>query len=89
METWRLLDTPPMTAAENMALDETLLELKNHGHTPNTIRREGLKTSTSQGIFYRFPPVPFLTWKRHCGVNLWIESYCTALFAHFLTRKKL
>jgi lipoate-protein ligase A len=38
METWRLLDTPPMTAAENMALDETLLELKNHGHTPNTIR---------------------------------------------------
>ena len=26
--TWRLLDTPPMTAAENMALDDTLLELK-------------------------------------------------------------
>lgn len=38
METWRLLDTPPMTAAENMALDETLLELKGEGRTPNTIR---------------------------------------------------
>ncbi len=28
MQNWRLLDTPPMTAAENMALDDTLLELK-------------------------------------------------------------
>jgi lipoate-protein ligase A len=37
MESWRLLDTPPMTAAENMALDETLLELKGEGRTPNTI----------------------------------------------------
>ena len=38
MDTWRLLDTPPMTAAENMALDEALLELKDDGKTPNTIR---------------------------------------------------
>ena len=38
METFRLLDTPPMTAAENMALDEALLELKGQGRTPNTIR---------------------------------------------------
>ena len=38
METWRLLDTPPMTAAENMALDETLLALRDDGKTPNTIR---------------------------------------------------
>jgi lipoate-protein ligase A len=37
MEIWRLLDTPPMTAAENMALDDTLLELKGKGETPNTI----------------------------------------------------
>ncbi len=37
METWRLLDTPPMTAAENMALDETLVELRGEGKTPNTI----------------------------------------------------
>ena len=38
MQTWRLLDTPPMTAAENMAMDETLLELKGQGKSPNTIR---------------------------------------------------
>jgi len=38
MQTWRLLDTPPMTAAENMALDDALLELKGEGHTPDTIR---------------------------------------------------
>jgi lipoate-protein ligase A len=37
MTTWRLLDTPPLTAAENMALDDTLLELKGLGKTPNTI----------------------------------------------------
>ncbi|RLF58979.1 MAG: lipoate--protein ligase [Thermoplasmata archaeon] len=37
MDSWRLLDTPPMTAAENMALDETLVELKGEGLTPNTI----------------------------------------------------
>lgn len=37
MDRWRLLDTPPMTAAENMALDETLVELKGKGRTPNTI----------------------------------------------------
>jgi len=37
METWRLLDTRPMSAAENMALDETLVELKGRGKTPNTI----------------------------------------------------
>ena len=38
MNTWRLLDTPPMSAAENMALDHTLLELKGRGVTPDTIR---------------------------------------------------
>ena len=37
MKIWRLLDTPPMTAAQNMALDETLLELRGKGKTPNTI----------------------------------------------------
>jgi lipoate-protein ligase A len=37
-QTWRLLDTTPMTAAENMALDETLLEVKGEGKSPNTIR---------------------------------------------------
>jgi hypothetical protein len=38
MQEWRLLDTPPMTAAENMALDEVLLELKGKRRTPHTIR---------------------------------------------------
>ena len=36
--TWRLLDTPPMSAADNMCLDEVLLELKGEGKSPNTIR---------------------------------------------------
>ena len=38
MKEWRLLDTPPLTAADNMALDEVLLELKSQGRTPDTIR---------------------------------------------------
>lgn len=38
METWRLLDTPPMRAADNMLLDEVLLECKGEGLSPNTIR---------------------------------------------------
>ena len=38
METWRLLDTGPRLAAENMALDETLLELKAAGRIPHTLR---------------------------------------------------
>jgi len=39
MRTWRLLDLPPLSAAENMALDEVLLELKGQGAgTPNTLR---------------------------------------------------
>ena len=37
MTSWRLLDTPPLSAAENMALDETLVELRGEGKTPNTI----------------------------------------------------
>ena len=35
---WRLLDTGQLTAAENMALDEVLLEAKNKGNIPNTVR---------------------------------------------------
>ena len=38
METWRLLDTGPRSAVENMALDETLLELKAGGKIPHTLR---------------------------------------------------
>jgi lipoate---protein ligase len=35
---WRLLDPGPMTAAENMALDEVLLTARSQGLVPNTIR---------------------------------------------------
>ena len=38
METWRLLDTGSLTAAENMALDEVLLELKAEERIPPTLR---------------------------------------------------
>lgn len=39
MRTWRLLDTGSLTAAENMALDEVLLEIKGEGGgTPDTLR---------------------------------------------------
>ncbi|MEW6668124.1 MAG: DUF116 domain-containing protein [Thermodesulfobacteriota bacterium] len=37
MFTWRLLDTPPLSGAENMALDEALLEARAGGKSPNTI----------------------------------------------------
>ena len=38
METWRLLDTGKRSAAENMCLDETILEAKAEGVVPNTLR---------------------------------------------------
>ena len=38
METWRLLDTGARSAAENMALDEVLLELKAEERIPHTLR---------------------------------------------------
>ncbi len=38
MQTWRLLDTGKRTAAENMCLDETILEARAKGVVPNTLR---------------------------------------------------
>jgi len=38
METWRLLDTGACSAAENMALDEVLLELRAEEKIPSTLR---------------------------------------------------
>ena len=38
MTTWRLLDTGPRTAAENMALDEVILTARSRGAAPNTLR---------------------------------------------------
>lgn len=35
---WRLLDTGVLTGAENMALDDVILECKSRGATPNTLR---------------------------------------------------
>jgi len=38
MEKWRLLDTGRRTAAENMALDDVLLECRGNDLNPNTVR---------------------------------------------------
>jgi len=38
MQDWRLLDTGFLTAAENMALDEVLLECRSEDLVPNTVR---------------------------------------------------
>ena len=38
MKEWRLLDTGCLTAAENMALDDVLLECRARNITPNTVR---------------------------------------------------
>ncbi len=35
---WRLLDTGVLTGAENMALDDVILECRSQGKTPNTLR---------------------------------------------------
>ncbi len=35
---WRLLDTGVLTGAENMALDDAILECRAQGRTPNTLR---------------------------------------------------
>jgi lipoate-protein ligase A len=38
VETWRLLDTGPCPAAENMALDEAILTARSRNLVPNTLR---------------------------------------------------
>jgi len=38
MKTWRLLDTGKKTAAENMCLDQAILEARGRGTVPNTLR---------------------------------------------------
>lgn len=37
-ETWRLLDTGSLPAAENMALDRVILDARSGGQVPNTVR---------------------------------------------------
>jgi lipoate-protein ligase A len=38
MMPWRLLDSPPVSAARNMALDQTILSARAEGKAPNTLR---------------------------------------------------
>jgi lipoate---protein ligase len=37
-EAWRLLDTPPCSAAQNMALNEVILTAHSRGQAPSTVR---------------------------------------------------
>ena len=38
MESWRLLDSQPMDAARNMALDQVILKARSRDRVPNTLR---------------------------------------------------
>jgi len=49
METWRLLDTGSLSAAENMALDEVLLELKPREKSPDAALSPVLPPCVSWG----------------------------------------
>ena len=63
---WRLLDLPPMSAAENMALDEVLVELRGRGHGTNTLR------------FLRFRPATVLLGFHQSVQEEVRESYCAS-----------
>lgn len=62
MKSWRLLDTGRHTAAENIALDETLLELKSKGKIPDTIR-----------FLQFFPPAVLLGYHQNLEQEIRIE----------------
>ncbi len=64
METFRLLDMPPMTAVQNMALGQTLLELKGEGRAQNTIR------------FMQFCPPAVLVGYHQCVAEEVHVAYC-------------
>ena len=74
MKTWRLLDTPPMTAAENMALDDVLVELKGRGKTPDTIH------------FLQFSPRAVLTGYHQSVAEEIRTDYCRANGIHINRR---
>lgn len=74
MKHWRLLDTPPMSAAENMALDDTLLTLKGKGVTPNTIH------------FLQFSPRAVLTGFHQAVEEEIRTAYCQAEGIHINRR---
>ncbi|MDH5545663.1 MAG: lipoate--protein ligase family protein [Gammaproteobacteria bacterium] len=60
---WRLLDTGLRSAAENMALNKTLLELHQEGFIPNTLR------------FLQFPPSALIGFHQSVEQEL-REDYC-------------
>jgi lipoate-protein ligase A len=64
MEQFRLLDMGPMTAARNMALDRTLLDLKAEGRAQNTIR------------FLQFSPPAVLVGYHQCVAQEVHVDYC-------------
>ena len=64
MTRWRLLDTAPMSAADNMALDSALLELKARGETPNTLH------------LLRFAPRAVLVGFHQCVASEVHRDYC-------------
>ncbi|MFA9459883.1 lipoyl protein ligase domain-containing protein [Thiohalorhabdus methylotrophus] len=61
--TWRLLDTGLRGAAENMALDQVLLESHQEGHSPNTLR------------FLRFEPCVLVGYHQKVAHEVW-EDFC-------------
>ena len=74
MKTFRLLDTGPLTAAENMALDETLLELISEGKSPDTIH------------FLRFAPKAVLVGFNQSVAEEIRIDYCKANSIHINRR---
>ncbi len=74
VQSWRLLDTGKRTAAENMCLDETILEARARGLVPNTFR------------FLQFQPHCCLV-GFHQSVEQEIrEDYCTQRAIHINRR---
>ncbi|OGD47017.1 hypothetical protein A3K69_01650 [Candidatus Bathyarchaeota archaeon RBG_16_57_9] len=64
MKEWRLLDTGCLTAAENMALDDVLLECRAGDTTPNTVR------------FLRFDPPAVLVGFHQTVEHQVRENFC-------------
>ena len=63
LKKWRLLDTGLRSAAENMALNRTLLELHQEGVSPHTVR------------FLQFPPSALIGYHQSVEQEL-REDYC-------------
>src|SRR4030042_534401 len=64
MRQWRLLDTGPRSAVDNVALDEVLLEECGRGASPNTVR------------FLQFDPPAVLLGFHQCAAQEVRTEYC-------------